>query len=130
MSFPKKFEEEKKIETYFYCDKCKYLFPEKSNFQNHSCNQFFHCSLCQKQFEKKSYLNDHVQAVHPVNSECQVPIKQQKVKCHICNKDLETAPSLKLHIQIVHDKIKKFECYICFKKHGRKQELKSNRDGY
>ena len=123
MSISNKLEEEKKIETYFYCDKCEYLFPEKGNFQNHLCSHLFHCSLCQKQFEKKSYLNDHIQAVHPVNSECNVPIEQQKVKCHICSKELEGTQSMKLHIQIVHDKIKKFECYICFKKHGRKHEL-------
>ena len=48
--------------------------------------------------------------------------------CEICEKNFSTNKCKHRHISIVHGEVKNFECSVCSKKFGTKQELTIHRE--
>jgi uncharacterized Zn-finger protein len=95
---------------------------EKHIHNIHKAGLEFECSYvnCLKKFATKKLLNLHMKR----------HASKKKFKCHSsrCSMSFKTKSELESHIGYVHRNEKSFECKLCDKRFGRKNQLKNHKN--
>ena len=87
----------------------------------------YQCQICKQFYRCNSTLRTHVQEIHEkLNAEKDTKIVNKRNRqCQICQK-IMTSNFLKKHISAVHEKLKPYQCQICYQFYKYKSTLRTH----